>query len=122
MKLPSFQSMSFRTRLAVLVTTATAMALLLAGTAIVVFNYFQMREGILREVTTQADISAGNSTAALAFDDPDAAAEVLTALGVDPNLIAAGTYNANGELVASFPSGDGRGDLPVVAEDVGHRL
>ena len=121
MRFPSFQSMSFRTKLTVLVTTATALALVLVGTAVVVFDYVQMRKGILREVTTQANISASNSTAALAFEDPEAAAEVLAALEADPYLIAAGTYDHSGELFASFRRRGSDVGFPRVTDEVGHR-
>jgi methyl-accepting chemotaxis protein len=117
---PSFQSMPFRAKLTVLVITATALALVLVGVAVVAFDYVGMREGILREVRTEADISANNSTAALAFDDQDTATEVLAALQADPNLVAAATYTADGRLFATYRRPDHPDDVPIVPPTVGH--
>ncbi|NNF42290.1 MAG: response regulator [Phycisphaerales bacterium] len=117
----SLQRMSFRRKLTVLVTTATVMALVLVGAAVVISDYVQMRGRLLDEAAIQAEICANNSTAALSFNDPETAREVLDALSADPNLMAAGTYLGD-ELFASYQRMGSVVVLPDVPEPVGHRF
>ena len=55
-----------------------------------------------REAEVQDDILAANLTAALAFNDNDAAGQYLGALRANPEVEAAGLYNQDGALVASY--------------------
>ena len=55
-----------------------------------------------RELTTVADLLARNSSAALTFNDPDAARDVLRALRVESNVTSACLYTSNGKPFAVY--------------------
>jgi signal transduction histidine kinase/CheY-like chemotaxis protein len=88
------------------VTTAVAMiaAILLvaAGLAVAGYNESLFRAQAAREAQVQADILAASLTAALAFDDADAAQQYLDALGANPEVEAAGLYSASGGLLSGY--------------------
>ena len=54
----------------------------------------------------QAQILAASVTAAVVFDDHNAAQEYVDALRVNPELEGAGIYGARGQLIAGFARGD----------------
>ena len=56
----------------------------------------------VKDITEQARILAASVTAAIAFDDRNAAREYVDALAVNPELLAAGVYDAKGRRVAQF--------------------
>ena len=60
------------------------------------------RESMVQHNTSLINVLAINSAAALVFQDPDAATEVLAALTADPNVLSAQIYTANLELYASY--------------------
>ena len=60
---------------------------------------------MVANLTTLARVIASNSTAALAFQNPDDAATILRALEAEPHVVAAGLYDQQGALFASYPAG-----------------
>ena len=54
-----------------------------------------------RDLTTQAELVANSSAAALTFDDAGAARENLALLRLRPQIEAAAVYAANGRLFAT---------------------
>ena len=60
------------------------------------------------EATVQAEILASTATAALAFNDRQAATEYLNAIRANPEVEWAAIYDAFGGLFASFSRGIGQ--------------
>jgi signal transduction histidine kinase/DNA-binding response OmpR family regulator len=85
----------------VTVTTATA-AVVLAMTIGMLLDYTTFRAALAADFDSTAAVVAANSTAALAFDDPQSAAETLAALAFKPSVSRACLYDASGQLVASY--------------------
>jgi signal transduction histidine kinase/CheY-like chemotaxis protein len=79
-----------------------AVLLVAAGLAVAGYNESLFRAQATREAQVQADILAANLTAALAFDDVDAAQQYLGALRANPEVEAAGLYGPGGVLQASY--------------------
>ena len=79
-----------------------AILLVAAGLAVAGYNESLFRDQATREAEVQDDILAANLTAALAFNDNDAAGQYLGALRANPEVEAAGLYNQDGALVASY--------------------
>jgi signal transduction histidine kinase/CheY-like chemotaxis protein len=79
-----------------------AILLVAAGLAVAGYNEGLFRAQARREAEVQADILAANLTAALAFNDTDAAAQYLGALRANPEVEAAGVYRQDGVLVATY--------------------
>jgi signal transduction histidine kinase/ActR/RegA family two-component response regulator len=79
-----------------------AIALLAAGVLMGSVNETAYRTQRTRELEVQADTLARSVSAALAFDDRQAAQEYLDALGANPDIETAAVYDEKGELVAGL--------------------
>ncbi|HEX3624193.1 MAG TPA: ATP-binding protein [Verrucomicrobiae bacterium] len=73
-----------------LASTATALALVAA--AILTYEYFSFRASLIHDVQTQAQIVGSENIGALFYRDKKAAAQNLSALSEQPNIIAANLY------------------------------
>jgi len=86
----------------VIAALAAAAILLAAGVLMAVYEERLYSAQQVRAVREQAQILAGSVTAAVVFDDHNAAQEYVDALRVNPELEGAGVYGARGALVAGF--------------------
>src|SRR5579862_1044585 len=77
-------------------------ALLSACVAFLAYDQYTFREGLLRNLSVQAQIIGSNSVSALTFNDPQAAKTTLTALSSSPDIIAAAIFNLDGSLFAQY--------------------
>jgi two-component system, sensor histidine kinase and response regulator len=85
-------------------------------------EYLRVKQDTLHQVETGAKVAASNSTAALSFQDPQAAVEVLASLHHMAPLREAFLYDLDGRVFARY-SRDGRsGAVPVVQEKSGQRF
>ena len=117
------QAGSIQRKLNVIVMTTTFFALLMAGTAVVVFDVRNQIATLKSDLVVQADIVALASTSALTFDDTRVARENLAMLRARPAISSAAIYNAQGQLFATFASGDADGGpAPIQAPAVGVQL
>jgi two-component system sensor histidine kinase/response regulator len=93
-------SLPIRTKLLLLVSLASALALVTGGAILGYYNYEGGRLALVHRLQSEADIAAVNSTASLTFDDQEAAIHTLDALSADHAISAAGIYHDDGnELV-----------------------
>ena len=86
-----------------------AMTLLICGAvlcvavaALFIFQILNFRSNFERDTATVAVIIANNSTAAMAFNDNQAATEVVGALQAKPNIVAASLALPDGALFAHY--------------------
>src|ERR1700751_2118151 len=77
-------------------------ATLLGSAALLMDGQLQGRERMRRDVEVMADIFSANSTAALTFNDPYAAKELLATLNAKQHITAAFLYSANGKPFATY--------------------
>jgi signal transduction histidine kinase len=89
-------------KFAPLAALATALVLLIATIALVAYVDQAEHHEKADQAAVQTTILASTVTAALAFNDPDAAHEYVAALAADPAVEAAGVYDVSGALFASF--------------------
>ena len=61
---------------------------------------FEHRQSLLNHFTVLAQSLAANATAALTFEDADTAQRLLRGLQVDPDVVSASLYNADGSTLA----------------------
>jgi PAS domain S-box-containing protein len=87
----------------VILVTCSVVLVLMCG-AYLVFEYFSFKNTIKNNVATLGVIIASNSSAALAFDAPGDATEILSALKADKHIVAAALYDNNGKLFAKYPA------------------
>jgi signal transduction histidine kinase len=79
-----------------------AVGLLVAGVVMAFYSERSYKEQQISDVSVQAQILASTVTAALVFDDEDAAQEYVSALQANREILTAAVYNENGALVASY--------------------
>ncbi|HEX2758962.1 MAG TPA: CHASE sensor domain-containing protein, partial [Rhizomicrobium sp.] len=84
---------------------AAAVLLLLAGVGMARYEDQLYAAQQTRDVSEQAQILAASITAAVSFGDKSAAQEYVDALKANPELRAAGVYDAQGKLFAQFNLG-----------------
>ncbi|MBI1747844.1 MAG: response regulator [Acidobacteria bacterium] len=116
-----FRNLSIRWKLTVIITGASCIALLLASAAFTLYDLITYRQTMIRGLSLVAEIIGANSTAALAFDDPKSATEVLAALSAEQHVTAACTYTKNGKPFAKYLRDQTTKDLtPPMPNPVGH--
>ncbi|MDB6101847.1 MAG: hypothetical protein JWO52_1846, partial [Gammaproteobacteria bacterium] len=91
-----------RTLMNVLLLTSGAV-MLTTCLAFGAYDFLTYRSQTLHNLATLGEVIAANSTAALAFENPDDAREVLAALKADPHVVAATLYTRTGTSFASYP-------------------
>jgi len=77
-------------------------AVVLGSTWLLIDDQMQGRESMRHDVEVLADIFSANSTAALTFNDPTAATELLGTLHAKQHITAAFLYSADGKPFASY--------------------
>lgn len=105
----------------VIMITSSAVTLLIC-VAFFAYEIFTYRQATLQELETLGQIISSNSTAALAFDDPKAAAEILSALKAESHIEAAGLYDSEHNLFSTYPVELPRNFLPLAPGPVGYRF
>jgi len=76
----------------------SCVALVLACTSFFVYDLITFRNEIVEGLSILADIIGSNSTAALMFNDPDSAADIMAALTAKRSVIYACIYDAEGKI------------------------
>jgi signal transduction histidine kinase len=89
----------------VIAALVAAAVLLAAGMLMAVYQEQLFSAQQARAVREQAQVLAASVTAAVMFDDHNAAQEYVDALRVNPELLGAGIYSAHGQLMAGFARG-----------------
>src|SRR3954470_2458657 len=80
----------------------SAAALLIAATALLIYDQASYKEILLDNISAQSDVVGRNSVSALIFADPQSATETLSALERVPNIMAASLFTPDGKLFASY--------------------
>ena len=93
---------SVRGKLLVVALITTAIALLVAGAALLTRDLSIYRQGLTSDLVTEASILALSTGPALAFDDQATAERNVSALSARPAVLAAVIYDARGRVFAQY--------------------
>ncbi len=104
----------------VLLTSGAALLIMSAGSLL--YEVWTYRQSTIRNLATIGEMIATNSAAALAFDNPEDAHQVLVALAAERHIVAAGLYGSNGDLFAAYPAGLTPASLPRSPGAAGYRF
>ena len=104
---------SIRHRLITIILLTSVAVLALTSITLLVYEFVSFRRTMAQDLSTLARVIATNSTAALAFENPADAEEVLAALKAEPSVIAAALYDSNGRLFARYPAKRPAEQLPA---------
>src|SRR3979490_1501753 len=81
---------------------ASSVSVLLLVALVLGYHVFLLQYEIVQKVATLSEIVGKNSAAALTFGDKKSAQETLSALGVEPNVLAARIVDRDGKPFALF--------------------
>ena len=116
----NFKNQKIRDKLILIMVLTGMIVLLLAMVAMVFTEYARTKTALNDELQTLTAVVGWNSGAALAFDDGNAAKEILAALSAKPSIVAAYLYNIEGEVFGSYLNsahkGPDPGELPFCME------
>jgi signal transduction histidine kinase len=98
----TFRDLPLRRKLALLILSATGMALVLASVGFAIYERTRFRTSLVTEVTTLADTLGANTAASVVFNDPKTAREMLNALRAEPHVFAACLYDERRNLFAEY--------------------
>ena len=98
----STRTPSISTRLTMMNMLVSGAALLLACAAFFIYDQVTFRQSLVHTLSAQAQIVGSNSVSALLFNDPQSAANTLSALRSSPHIVSAGILNAQRQPFAEF--------------------
>jgi len=108
-------------KLVAVMLLTSGVVVLLTLAAFLTYEFFTHRKNAISELSGIGSIIATNSTAALAFDSPNDAAEILSALRSEPHIVLAGLYDKDGNVFSVYPEG-AAAELPPLSGDEGYVL
>jgi signal transduction histidine kinase len=103
--MPELRNVPIRRKLMLIALLTTGGTLLIAGSALILFNVLKFRNEMVTNLSSLADVVARNSTAALSFLDPGAGADTLRSLSARKPIVAAALYDGNRNLFARYQPG-----------------
>jgi len=118
----SLKDTPIRQKLMVVILLTSAVVMLLMCGVFFTYEYLTFRSATARQLSTLGEILAANSTAALAFENQDDAAEILSALKAERHIVAAALYDRNGRLFSKYPQKLSTDSLPPIPGDDGYRF
>ncbi len=118
----SAQARPIRHTLMTVILLTCGAVMLITSAAFVAYEYVTFRQLMVRNIEILGEAIAANSTAALAFDNPDDAREVLAAFRAQPHVVAARLYLSDGRLIASYPDGAARAPTGRSLRAAGYRF
>ncbi len=117
----AFRNLSIARKLTLIIMVTSSAALLVASFALGIYDSVSFRRDRAEALWLRARIMASNSTAAMTFDDPKTAEEVLAALKADHHIISACIFTADGRRFAKYLSdGADESALPALPEPQGY--
>jgi len=109
----AFEDLPIRRKLMTIILGTSAVVLLIVCSTFLGYEFITFRQASVQQLSTLGEIIATNSTAALAFDVPDDARAVLTALAAERHIVAACLYDKQGRLFAHYPSDAAESAFPA---------
>jgi two-component system, sensor histidine kinase and response regulator len=99
------RKLSLRRKLTVVIMINTVVALCVASIGFAEYGVYRFKELRLEDLNALANILGTNSTAPLAFKDPNSAQDILRALAAKPHILSAAIYDREGKPFAVYHRG-----------------
>ena len=100
-----FMDLSITRKLVAIINIATIIAVLFASILFGASEAFNYRRNTVEQIATLADVIGTNSTAAITFEDPALADQVLASLKADDAITQAHIYDSSGALFSAYHRG-----------------
>ncbi len=118
----SLRDLPIKRKLMVVILLTSSVALLLMGSALIVYERITFRHALAVNMNVLAQIIGSNTTAALAFDDPKNAREILSGLFAENQIKSAAIYDRNGRIFTGFPDSVSLDRFPPKPGPDGHKF
>jgi two-component system, NtrC family, sensor kinase len=113
------RNIPIRSKVTLVILVTCGASLLVACMALFAFQLLNFQRSFMSDLSALAEIVANNSTAAVAFDDPAAAQEILSALKAKPHIVGASIAKKDGTIFARFGRSDDASSLQRFPRDNG---
>jgi signal transduction histidine kinase/HAMP domain-containing protein len=114
--------MPIRRKLMLSIFTTSVVVMLTIMATLFTYEFINLRQATVRQLSTLGEITATNSTAALAFDNQKDAEEILGALKAWHYIVAAAIFDQHGHLFSRYPETLRVKDIPSHPGDPGYRF
>jgi signal transduction histidine kinase/DNA-binding response OmpR family regulator len=111
--IPQYRNLPVKLKLHLIIMGTVCIALLLACVAVLVYDHVVLYATAENDLGILAEIFASNSAAALTFDDPKAARELLAGLKARRSIESAVIYSASGKVFASYSRENQQSDSAI---------
>src|SRR5258705_6273795 len=101
----AYRDLPIKWKLMFIIVLTSGIALFLACTTVMTFEWVQLPKEIAGDLATLAEMTAANSTAPLSFEDRPTAEETLQSLSAESHIIEASIYDRQGKVFASYSRG-----------------
>lgn len=105
-----------RRKLIAIILLTSTVSLVLVIVSVFTYEYLRLRQSMVRQLSTVANIIAANSTASLAFANQNDAEEIMSALKVEQYITAAALYDKDGKLFSKYPLSQSDDSLPFAPQ------
>ena len=102
MNIQSFNNMSIKGKLTLIIMSVCTVILLLSTTVIIVWEQIDSRHRLTESLHSQSRIIADNCKAALSFGDSKDATDTLATLQAQKTIVFGCIYNSDGEVFAQY--------------------
>ncbi len=97
-----FQDIPIKNKLTTIILLTCSLVIFMASVVYIINELYSFKRNLIHNISTLAEVTAINSTAALSFNDPKTGEEILTALSVEPYVLIANIYTVNENIFASY--------------------
>src|SRR5438128_9958480 len=118
----ALRDLPIQQKLTAMLVLISGLVLLLTAAAFAGYQYWSLRQRTLDALSLRARVIAANSTASLAFANESDARELLSALRVDPHMVAAVLYDKRGHVFAAYPANVAGDAVPAAPGADGYRF
>lgn len=99
-----FRDFPIKRKLVVVNLATSFSVLILTCAALLSYEFHSYRAATTRAISTMSELIAANSAPVLIFDDQKLAAELLSGLRAEPEIVAATLFDDRGRPYASYPA------------------
>jgi PAS domain S-box-containing protein len=114
------RDMPIRRKLIVIILLTSGVVMLMMRGSFSVYEYLTFRQALISQISTLGKILAANSTAALAFENPTDAREILSALRAEKHIVTAILYDRDNRPFARYSSAAATGEPPPAPGPAGY--
>lgn len=117
-----FRNLSITNKLMIIIMLTSTVVLLLTAAAFFSFEYYTFFQTSMEQLEAIADVTAYNSSVAVAYLVTEDAFEVLAALKTERHITQAAIYDIRGELFAYYPPDEPLSSFPDTIRQEGSYL